>query len=164
MVGYALIAQLWRLKGGEMIGYDGFKHRKGSKIHVCVDEGSMPLSIALGAGNEHDSKRFDELLDGLEKPPKELYADSAYDTEAIRGRLSSMNVEANIPVNPRNGRKPIQCDIETYRRMRSAVERFYGWLKSFRRIIVRYERLAATCKALITIACITIHLRYGIQR
>ena len=145
-----------------MIGYDGFKHRKGSKIHVCVGEYSMPLSIALGAGNEHDSKRIDELLDGLEKPPKELYADSAYDTEAIRYRLSSMNVEANIPVNPRNGRKPIQYDIETYKKMRSAVKRFYGWLKSFRRIIVRYERLAATYKALITIACTTIHLRYGI--
>ncbi len=68
-----------------MIGYDGFKHGRGSKIHVCVDEYSMPLSIALGAGNEHDSKRFDELLDGLEEAPKELYADSAYDTEAIRG-------------------------------------------------------------------------------
>ena len=145
-----------------MIESDGFKHKKGSKIHICVDEYSMPLRIALGSGNEHDSKRMDELLDGLEEAPKELYADSAYDAEAIRGRLSSMNVEANIPVNPRNGRKPIQCDIETYRRMRSAVERFYGWLKSFRRIIVRYERLAAIYKALITIACITIHLRYGI--
>ncbi|MEM1990577.1 MAG: transposase, partial [Candidatus Bathyarchaeia archaeon] len=66
-----------------MIGYDGFKHRRGSKIHVCVDEHSMPLSIALGPGNEHDSKRIDELFDGLEGAPKELYADSAYDTEAV---------------------------------------------------------------------------------
>jgi transposase len=24
--------------------------------------------------------------------------------------------------------------------MRSAVERFFGWIKSFRRIIIRYER------------------------
>jgi transposase len=46
----------------------------------------------------------------------------------------------------------------------SAVERFSGWLKSFRRIIVRYERLASTCKALVTIASIIIHLKYGILR
>ncbi|MBS7635706.1 transposase [Candidatus Bathyarchaeota archaeon] len=78
----------------------------------------------------------------LEKPPKELCADSAYDTEAIKGRLSSMNVEANIPVNPRNGRKPKPYNAELYKRMRSAVERFYGWLKSLRRIAIRYERLA----------------------
>ncbi|MEM1574205.1 MAG: transposase [Candidatus Methanomethylicaceae archaeon] len=62
-----------------MIGYDGFKHKKGSKINVCVDENSIPLSISLGNGNEHNSKRFNELLESLEKTPKEIYADSAYD-------------------------------------------------------------------------------------
>jgi transposase len=46
----------------------------------------------------------------------------------------------------------------------SAVERVFGWLKSFRRIIIRYERLASTYKALVTIASIIIHLRYGILR
>jgi transposase len=50
------------------------------------------------------------------------------------------------------------------RNSRSAVERFFGWLKSFRRIIIRYEKLASTYKALVTIASIIIHLRYGILR
>jgi transposase len=45
---------------------------------------------------------------------------------------------------------------------KKAVERFFRWLKSFRRIIIRCERLASTCKALLTIASIIIHLRYGI--
>jgi len=98
----------------------------------------------------------------LERRPKELYADSAYDVEFIRKDLRSMNVKANIPVNPRNGRKPKQYKVELYKRMRSTVERFYGWLKSFRRIIIRYERPAETYKAFITIACIIIHLRYGV--
>ena len=44
------------------------------------------------------------------------------------------------------------------------MERFFGWLRSFRRIILRYERLASTYKALVTIASIIIHLRYGILR
>jgi len=55
-----------------------------------------------------------------------------------------MNVKANIPVNFRNGRKPKPCNIDVYRKMRSAVERFFGGIKSFRRIAVRYERLAIT--------------------
>jgi len=42
-----LTAQLLRLKGGEVVGYDGFKHRKGSKIRACVDKDSMPLSITI---------------------------------------------------------------------------------------------------------------------
>jgi len=73
-----------------------------------------------------------------------------------------MGIEPNIPVNPRDGGKPRPYNIELYRKMRSAVERFFGWLKSFRRIIIRYEKLASTYKALVTIASIIIHLRYGI--
>jgi transposase len=122
----------------------------------------MPLSIAIGPGNEHDFKKLQELVDGLSGRPRDLYADAAYDTEHIRRGLESMDIEPNIPVNPRNGRKPRQYNIELYRRMRSAVERFFGWIKSFRRTIIRYERLESTYKALVTIASIIIHLRYGI--
>jgi transposase len=92
--------------------------------------------------------------------PRELYADAAYDTESIRRGLESMGIEPNIPVNPRNGRRPRPYNLELYRRMRSAVERFFGWIKSFRRIVIRYERLAVTYGAFINIACIMIHLRH----
>jgi len=65
-----LIVLLWRLKGGEVVGYDGFKHRKGTKIHVVVDQSSiMPLYFTVGAGNEHDSRRLQELVDGLSERP-----------------------------------------------------------------------------------------------
>jgi transposase len=142
------------------VGYDGFKNRKGSKIHAAVDPSSMPLYFTVGPANEHDSRRLQELVDGLSGRPKELYADAAYDTEPIRRGLESMGIEPNIPVNPRNGRRPRPYNVELYKRMRSAVERFFGWLKSFRRILIRYERLAVTYRAFINIACIMIHLRH----
>jgi hypothetical protein len=63
------IARLSRLRGGELVGYDGFKHRKGTKIHVCVDRDSMPLSIIIGPGNEHDSKKLLELVGDLDWKP-----------------------------------------------------------------------------------------------
>jgi transposase len=144
------------------VGYDGFKHRYGTKIHVCVDRDSTPLSIIIGPGNEHDSKKLLELVGDLDWKPEQLYADAAYDTEHIRRGLESIGIEPNIPVNPRNGRRPRQYNVGLYRRMRSAVEKFFGWIKSFRRIIIRYERLESTYKALVTIAPIIIHLRYGI--
>jgi transposase len=124
----------------------------------------MPLRIVIGPGNEHDSRRLLELVEGLDWRPDQLYADSAYDTESIRRGLESIGIEPNIPVNPRNGRKPRPYNVELYRKMRSAVERFFGWLKSFRMITIRYERLASTYKALVTIASIIIHLRYRISR
>ena len=84
---------------------------------------SMPLSITIGLGNEHDSKK---LIGGLWEKPRQLYADSAYDTEGIRRYLESIGVEANIPVNPRNCRKQRPYNISIYKKMRSAVERFFG--------------------------------------
>jgi transposase len=145
-----LTALLWRLKRGEVVGYDGFKHRKGTKIHAVVDPSSKPLYFTVGPGNEHDSRRLQEPVDGLSVRPRELYADAAYDTESIRSYLSSMGIEPNIPVNPRNGRRPRPYNVE----------RFFGWIKSFRRIVIRYERLAVTYRAFINIACIMIHLRH----
>jgi transposase len=122
----------------------------------------MPLSIIIGPGNEHDSKKLLELVGDLDWRPEQLYADAAYDTEHIRRGLESIGIEPNIPANPRNGRRPRPYNVELYRRMRPAVERLFGWIKSFRRIIIRYERPESTYKALVTIAPITIHLRYGI--
>jgi hypothetical protein len=42
-----------------------FKHKRGTKKHVCVND-SMPLSIVIGYGNEHGSKKLLELIGGLD--------------------------------------------------------------------------------------------------
>jgi hypothetical protein len=59
------------------VGYDGSKHRKGTKIHAYVNKNSI-LSTVIGTGNEHDSRRLLELVGGLDWRPEQLYA--AYDT------------------------------------------------------------------------------------
>jgi len=33
-----------------LVGYDGFKHKKGTKIHAYVNRDSMPLRIVIGWG------------------------------------------------------------------------------------------------------------------
>jgi len=57
---------------------------------------SLPLSVVIGPGDEHDSKRFNEVIDsirvkhGIGRPrtrPKEIHADSACDTKEIRSYL-----------------------------------------------------------------------------
>jgi hypothetical protein len=68
------------------------------------------------------------------------------------------------PLNPRSRRKPrrgrpYRFDEEGYKHVRSAVERFFAWLKSLKRITIRYERLASTFLALVQVACILIYLR-----
>ena len=46
--------------------------------------------------------------------------------------------------------------------MRPAIERFNTWLKTLRRTIIIYGRLAIMFQAIITFACIIIHMRYGL--
>jgi hypothetical protein len=65
----------------------------------------MSLYLTIIPGNEHDSRRLQELL--------------MVCLGGLRSYLSSMGVEPNIPVNPRNGRKPRPYNVELYKRMRS---------------------------------------------
>jgi hypothetical protein len=60
----------------------------------------MPLNI--GSGN--DSRRLLELIGGLEA--WSAICGRRYGMETIGRGLESMGIEPNIPVNPRNGRKP----------------------------------------------------------
>jgi len=68
---------------GELIGYEEFKHGKDSKIYVCVNIGSMLLSIIIGSGKRALFQRACRDCMGLEGMPSELYAISAYCTESI---------------------------------------------------------------------------------
>ena len=117
--------------------------------------------------------RLTEVVDGIKvkhsigrpvRRPRELYADSAYDSNRVRAYLRDRDIKANIPLNPRSRRKPrrgrpYRFDEEGYKHLRSAVERFFAWLKSLKRITIRYERLVSTFLAFIQVACILIYMR-----
>jgi transposase len=139
-----------------------------------VTGGSLPISLVVGPGDEHDSKRFREVMEGMRvkygrgRPrsrPGEVAGDSAYDTRDVRAYLRRRGIKANIPVNIRNRRRPrhgrtYRLDLEAYKRMRSSVERFFAWLTNgFRRLAIRWERLASTFTGFIQLACIIIYLR-----
>jgi transposase len=123
----------------------------------------------VGPGDEHDSRRFREVIDeirvkyGRGRPrtrPGEVAGGSAYDTRAY---LRKRGIKASIPVNIRNRRRhgrPYRLDLEAYKRMRSSVERFSAWLTNgFRRLAIRWEKLASTFTGFIQLACIIIYLR-----
>jgi transposase len=125
------------------------------KAHAAVSSSSFPLAIVIGSGNEHDSRRFEQVVSsvriniGRGRPrnkPTEVLADAAYDTESIRCYLRRRGIKSCIPPNKRNQKKPQKgrpnrFDADAYKK-RGAVERFFGWLKTgFKRISVRHERL-----------------------
>lgn len=136
------------------------------KAHAAVNSESLPLTIILGAGNEHDSRRFEQVVSSIRinigrgrprSKPAEILADAAYDTESIRSYLRRRGIKSSIPSNKRNQKKPsrgrpTRFDDTSYKK-RGAVERFFGWLKlGFRRISTRHERLDVCFIGLILLA------------
>ena len=87
--------------------------------------------------------------------PKGVDADAADDAKAIREGLRRRGIRAGIPKNPRRGKgtrggKRAFRRRKAYRRARSSVERFFGWLKGeFRRLTVRHERRLSTFLAFV---------------
>ena len=141
---------------GQQIGFDGHKKTKGSKIHVAVTPQCLPIAIDLGSGNEHESRKLIPLLNDIQiknkngRPksrPERIWADTKYHTFLVLTYLYNRRIRAQIKqrrnTKPKQGRPHVFL-YRDYRRVRSSVERFFGWLKSFRRIQTRYERLALT--------------------
>jgi transposase len=59
----------------------------------------------------------------------------------------------------RSGRILRLFDNETYTKIRSSIERFFAWMKSFRRIQTRYDRLASTYLGFVQLGCVMILMR-----
>jgi transposase len=130
------------------------------------------LNIEISAANDHDSIYFIDLLDKISlkgvrgRPrtrPDEVNADPAYDSDEIRSYLRRRGIKSNIPVNRRNRKfpkrgRPPRFDEKSYKN-RGAVERFNAWIESFKRILVRFERLAICFMAAVNLACIRMVLR-----
>lgn len=84
--------QFCRGKKGENVEYNGFKKRKGIKIHAVVTSEYFPLSIVIGSGAEYDPYRLEEALGVIKirtgyRPitrPNEIVADSIYNDAQAR--------------------------------------------------------------------------------
>ena len=125
-----------------------------SKLHIAVDALGNPLRVLLSPGQSHEMTQAEALIDGL--PGETLIADTAYDADAFRARLSARGTTAVIPAN-RSRARPIAHDIDLYKE-RHLVECFINKIKQFRHIATRYEKLAANYLAMIKLAAVRIWL------
>jgi putative transposase len=81
---------------------------------------------------------------------KDLLADRGYDAEWFRATLIEKGITPCIP--PKKNRK-VQYEYDkTLYRQRHKIENMFGWLKDWRRIVMRHDRCAHTFFAAICIA------------
>jgi len=95
------------------------------------------------------------------KRPWRVHADKNYDTFLVRLYLQRRHIRANIPSRSRKKRqgRPTIFDEHALKKTRYTVERFFSWMKSFRRIDTRYDRLVSSSMGFIRIACSLILMR-----
>lgn len=150
--------------GGEGVARGG--KGKGILIHTLTEGAGMPLATCTTPANGDERTQVLPLLDAVRlrtgkrgRPRKRLQVivtDRGYDAHALRQRLRTRGIRAQIPkrvwkTKPPRGR-PITRDMPRFQ-----AERTFAWFqKKYRRLVVRWERLAACFTAFLAIA--TIHL------
>jgi transposase len=151
-------------KGGEKVGPNPTDRGKpGSKRHLVTDRNGIPLVMVLTGANVHDSRVFEDLLDGIElikgargrprRRPEKLHADKGYDARKCRKVLKRRGIKSRIA---RKGKE----SSERLGRHRWVVERTLAWMARYRRLAVRYERRANIHEAFLHLGCSLICFNY----
>jgi hypothetical protein len=45
-----------------MVGYDGHRHVKGSKVHAVTTKESLPVVVTMGPANQHEGRELIPVL------------------------------------------------------------------------------------------------------
>ena len=90
--------------------------------------------------------------------PARLIGDTAYDSDALDAELVRDGIEM-IARNRRNRARTQDGRPLRRAKRRFVVERLFAWLQKFRRVVVRYERLAENFLGMVQLAAMLILLR-----
>lgn len=142
----------------------------GTKLIFVSDGRGIPLAVHAVAGQRHESLyaeptiedvRITRLEQSDRKWPAALAGDRGLSVPRIRRWLAEREIEDVIPYRSDEVRRmdgEPDFDHETYKQ-RNAIERLIGWLKEFRRIAMRYEKLALHYLAMVKIAMTRLLMR-----
>jgi transposase len=136
--------------------------RNGSKHHLLVDAGGIPLAWTLTGGNRNDVTQLIPLVDRIppvrgkigrpRRRPDRIVADRGYDHDKYRRELRRRGVASEI------ARRQTQHG-SGLGRVRWVVERTFAWLHQFKRLLVRYDRRAEIHEAFLAIGCCLVCFR-----
>jgi hypothetical protein len=148
--------------GGEGGAYG--RKGKGLLIHSRTAGAGMPLSTRTTPAHGKERAQGLPLLDTLHIRPgnrgrprkrlKVLARAKGYDAKTLRHRLRRRGIRPQIPKRVWKSHKPrgrpLQKDVPRYQ-----VERTCAWFqRKYRRLVVRWERLAACFNAFLAMAMI----------
>jgi transposase len=104
----------------------------------------MPLAVTISPGQEHETQQVCDLMEQLidqQRMPKKMAGDKGYSAEWIRELLDELKIKPVIAHRCNEAGAAEPFDKRSYKK-RNIIERCLSWLKWFRRIATRYEKLA----------------------
>ena len=124
----------------------------------------------MTAGQVHESTRLESVVATFiasrqhrrRRKPRKLAGDKAYSVQRVRDWLTARGIEPVIPHkdNEKAFHDPVAMPFDrvTYRQ-RAVVEQCVGWLKEYRRIATRFEKLAVNFHGMLQLSMIARYLR-----
>ena len=137
-------------------GYDAGKKVVGRKRHVAVDTDGRLLMVNLTPADISDSAGAQMILDAIRKRwpwIKHLFADGAYDRTQLMDKAAFLGfvIEVVRRIDNEPGFKLLP--------RRWVVERTFGWLVRWRRLVRDYEQRLDVSEAMIHVAMASLLLR-----
>jgi transposase len=114
------------------------------------------LNWRLTPGQAGDCPQAAWLLAPHLVPACEVVADTAYDSDALRGLIAYYGAVAVIPPTPRRRNVP-HFDPGAYGK-RHHIEQTFNKLKQHRRLATRYDKLDASFEAFLCARILTLYL------
>jgi transposase len=133
-------------ESGARAGYDGYKRRKGSKVHMAVETMGHLLAVHVTAANEQERDQVAVLSEAVQEVTGEsvelAYVDQGYTGDDADADAASYGIQLEVVSLPEAKRGFVLLP------RRWVVERSYGWMARFRRLARDYERLSETLEGL----------------
>jgi len=130
-------------------GYDAGKKIVGRKRHIAVDTDGRLLMVNLTPADISDSAGAQTILDGIRKRwpwVKHLFADGAYDRLKLMEKAAFLDFVVEVV-----RRSDTQVGFKVLPR-RWVVERTFGWMTRWRRLVRDYETRIDVSEAMILVA------------
>jgi transposase len=129
------------------------------KIGMAVERHGVPVGVLTDAANVGEADLGGRVL---ERIPEEVeladdvpvVADRGFDSDGLRDDLAAWGFRLLAP-HRKNRKRPGRNDGRRMRRYRRRyiVERTFGWLHSFRRLLVRHEYYTFIYDGFLHLAC-----------
>jgi transposase len=143
-------------ESGSRAGYDGYKRKRGSKVHIAVDTLGHLLALHVTPANAQDREQVAVLAEAVQEATGQtvevVYVDQGYTGSTAHDAAALHGIDLVVVKLEQAKRGFVLLP------RRWVVERSFAWATRFRRLAKDYERLPETVEGLYFLAFATLML------